>query len=81
MCWLFLTNNGVKNFKISEIIERGQIVNNRLQTKPLIVNADTISVLDLADVKLGVILKSGVFWYVVADLSAGGPCLASSVKM
>jgi hypothetical protein len=44
-------------------------------------NVDIISVLDVADVQLGIILKPGVFWYVVADLSAGGLCLVSSVKM
>jgi hypothetical protein len=76
-----ITGNSVQNFKISEIIERGKIVNNRLQNNPLIMNADIISVLDLVDVQLGVILKPGVFWYVVTDLSAGGPCLTSSVNM
>ena len=35
-------------------------------------NVDIISVLDMVAVQMGVILKPGVLWYVLADLSAGG---------
>jgi hypothetical protein len=52
-----ITSNIVQNFKLSEIIERGKTVNSRLHFILLIMNVDIISVLDMVDVQLGVILK------------------------
>jgi hypothetical protein len=76
-----ITSNSVQSFKISEIIERGKNCEYSPKNKLLIMKVDIIFILDMADVQLGVILKPEVFGYVVADLSAGALCLASSVKM